>query len=356
VSEEQALPVPAPRADERERDDSQSQLGARIRRLLISPQGFLLLLIVAIGVQAALASQYFLTVDNLTNVGRQVAVVGILSSGTTILMLTGLLDLSIGAAAALVGLVFVRLLMEGWPVWGAALAAVAVSLGISLAVGFTVARTRVPSFMLTLALWTALGGVNLLIQGPFPLPLPADIEFSRLGQGDLFGSLPYAVTICVLLWVLVGAAMRWSPLLHEMRAVGSNEEAARLSGIRLERVKVTAFALSGLIVGIAGLVLVSRLASASADSGQGLEIETIAAVVIGGAALSGGRASIVGSAFGVLLIGLISNSLNLQHVSGEWQGILYGLIIAVAVIGREVRLRRPAWMHRGSVDREQEGA
>lgn len=344
------------RADERKATVAQPRLGTRVRRLVVSPQGFLLLLIVAIGVQATLASQYFFTADNLTNVGRQVAVVGILSSGTTILMLTGLLDLSIGAATALVGLVFVRLLMDGSPVWVAALLAIVVSFGISVAVGFTVAKTRVPSFMLTLALWTALGGVNLLIQGPFPLPLPPEVEFSRLGQADLFGRLPYSVAICVLLWVLVGAAMRWSPLLHEMRAVGSNEEAARLSGIRLERVKVTAFALSGLVVGIAGLVLVSRLASASADSGQGLEIETIAAVVIGGAALSGGRASIVGSAFGVLLIGLISNSLNLQHVSGEWQGILYGLIIAVAVIGREVRLRRPGWLHRGSVDREQEGA
>jgi ribose/xylose/arabinose/galactoside ABC-type transport system permease subunit len=210
--------------------------------------------------------------------------------------------------------------------------------------------------MLTLALWTALGGVNLLVQGPFPLPLPASVDFSRLGQSDMFGSVPYAVAICVALWVIVGAAMRWSPLMHEMRAVGSNEEAARLSGIRLERVKVTVFALNGLIVGIAGLVLVSRLASASADSGQGLEIETIAAVVIGGAALSGGRASIVGSAFGVLLIGLISTSLNLQHVSGEWQGILYGMIIAIAVIGREVRVRRPGWLRGASADHDTEGA
>jgi ribose transport system permease protein len=322
-------------------------LRLRFGRFVLTPQGFLFALILQLGIQTAAASEFFLTTDNLTNVSRQVAVLGILTSGTTILMLTGLLDLSIGAAAALTALLTVRMVMGlDLPVGLAAVVAVAAIVLLNVAMGFTIAKTKVPSFMLTLAVWTMLGGVNLLVQGDFPLPLPDEVDFRFLAQGEALPNVSWGVVLCVVLWFLVGAAMKWSPLVHQMRAVGSNEEAARLSGIPVDRVKTLAFAFNGIVVGLAGLLLLSRLSSASADAGLGLEIQTIAAVVIGGAALAGGRASILGSALGVILIGLISNSLNLQQVSGQWQSVLYGAIIAIAVVGRELHLGDAVRRHR----------
>jgi ribose transport system permease protein len=307
---------------------------------MVTPQGFLLALIVAIGVVTSLRSQYFLTTQNIENIARQIAVSGILAGGTTLLMLSGLIDLSIGAATAFVGLVAIKLVLSaGLPFVPALAAAVAMIIVINAAMGLVIATTKVPSFMLTLAVWTALGGVDLLIQGDFPIVLPDGRQYTLLGQDEVLPHLPYSVVLCVAVWVVVWCGMRWSGLVQQAKAMGSNEEAARLSGLRIDRLKVAVFAFNGLIVGVAGMVLVSQLGSAAATSGSGLEIQTIAAVVIGGAGLEGGRASMVGSALGVILLGVISNSLNLLHIRGQWQVILYGAIIAVAVIGREVRVR-----------------
>ncbi len=340
-SEDPALAADRPVAARGEGSATRRRLsGARrsVPSAMLSPQGFLLALILVLSVETALRSEYFLTQANLENIGRQIAVVGILASGTTLLMLTGVIDLSIGAVSALVGLMATKLVVDaGVPFGVAALLAVGTSVLLAAAMGFVIARTKVAAFMLTLGVWTAITGVDLLLQGEFPISLPAGGQYTVLGQGELGGAIPYSVLICVALWVMTGAAMRWSSLLHQAKAVGSNEEAARLSGIRTDRIKVIVFAINGLIVGIAGLVLLSRLGSAAYDSGDGLEIQTIAAVVLGGAVLEGGRASIVGSALGVILIGVISNSLNLQQIAGEWQLVIYGSIIVAAVIGREVR-------------------
>ncbi len=340
-SEDPALAADRPVAARGEGSATRRRLsGARrsVPSAMLSPQGFLLALILVLSVETALRSEYFLTQANLENIGRQIAVVGILASGTTLLMLTGVIDLSIGAVSALVGLMATKLVVDaGVPFGVAALLAVGTSVLLAAAMGFVIARTKVAAFMLTLGVWTAITGVDLLLQGEFPISLPAGGQYTVLGQGELGGAIPYSVLICAALWVMTGAAMRWSSLLHQAKAVGSNEEAARLSGIRTDRIKVIVFAINGLIVGIAGLVLLSRLGSAAYDSGDGLEIQTIAAVVLGGAVLEGGRASIVGSALGVILIGVISNSLNLQQIAGEWQLVIYGSIIVAAVIGREVR-------------------
>ncbi len=340
-SEDPALAADRPVAARGEGSATRRRLsGARrsVPSAMLSPQGFLLALILVLSVETALRSEYFLTQANLENIGRQIAVVGILASGTTLLMLTGVIDLSIGAVSALVGLMATKLVVDaGVPFGVAALLAVGTSVLLAAAMGFVIARTKVAAFMLTLGVWTAITGVDLLLQGEFPISLPAGGQYTVLGQGELGGAIPYSVLICAALWVMTGAAMRWSSLLHQAKAVGSNEEAARLSGIRTDRIKVIVFAINGLIVGIAGMVLLSRLGSAAYDSGDGLEIQTIAAVVLGGAVLEGGRASIVGSALGVILIGVISNSLNLQQIAGEWQLVIYGSIIVAAVIGREVR-------------------
>ena len=331
------LPSPGPS------DGGATRRGLRAARrglpsALLSPQGFLLALILILAIETVTQSQYFLTQANLENIGRQIAVVGILASGTTLLMLTGLIDLSIGAVSALVGLIATKLVLSSGVPFGIALMmAVALSVVLSTVMGIVIARTKVAAFMLTLGIWTAVGGVNLLLQGEFPITLPSGSQYTVLGQGELASLIPYSVLICVTLWVITGAAMRWSTVVHQAKAIGSNEEAARLSGIRTDRIKVLIFAINGLIVGIAGVVLLSRLGSAAHDSGDGLEIQTIAAVVIGGAVLEGGRASMFGSALGVILIGVINNSLNLQHIAGEWQLVIYGLIIVAAVVGREVR-------------------
>jgi ribose transport system permease protein len=336
------LPSPAPR-DSASVKRRVKTAGRKLWSALLSPQGFLLALIFVLAVVTVARSEYFFTQANLENIARQIAVVGILASGTTLLMLTGLIDLSIGAVSALVGLIATKLVLDADVPFGAALAlAIGASVVLSTAMGIVIARTKVASFMLTLGIWTSVMGVNLLLQGEFPLTLPSGDQYTFLGQDEIAGTIPYSFLICLVLWLATAAAMRWSALVHQAKAIGSNEEAARLSGIRTDRIKVLIFAINGLIVGIAGAVLLSRLGSAAHDSGDGLEIQTIAAVVIGGAVLEGGRASMFGSALGVILIGVISNSLNLQHIAGEWQLVIYGLIIVAAVIGREVRPAKTA--------------
>lgn len=287
-----------------------------------------LLLLVAV---LSLLSPAFLTVSNLLNVLRQVSINAILALGMTVVIVKGGIDLSVGSLVALCGAVAAGLAVGGMP--GSLAMALALLLGVVLGAlqGALVAYPRLPPFIVTLAGLTVFRGLTLVYTDGRPitgLPEP----FSHLGNGDLLG-VPVPIWLMFAFASLTHILLRFTALGRALYAVGGNEEAARLSGVPVPRVKVLAYAYSGLAAGLAALILTGRLNSAQPTAGTGFELDAIAAAVLGGTSLSGGRGSAWGTLLGALIIGVLNNGLNLLNVSAFYQLIVKGLVILLALLG-----------------------
>ncbi len=282
----------------------------------------------------AFLSPSFLTLNNFVNVTLQIAIYGILAVGMTIIMITGGIDLSIGSVVALVGVVAAILSKkEALPadvmVGTAMLAGIALGTAIGAASGSLIARFGIPPFIVTLALMTICRGVVFIITGGFTEgELPA--HFGWLGRGHLW-FLPIPVVIMVLLFGAGYVVLDMTAFGRHIYALGGNEEAARLSGIRVRRTKVLVYSLSGLLTGLAGVTLAARLGAGAPNSGLGYELDVIAAVVVGGTSLSGGRGSMIGTLAGTMFIGVLNNGLNLANVDPYTQKVALGLVILAAV-------------------------
>jgi ribose transport system permease protein len=285
-------------------------------------------------------SPYFLTFNNLFNVGTQIAVIAILALGQTFVIVSGGIDLSVGSVLGLAGIVF------GWATAVANLPLpVALALGIGsgalagLVNGMLITLGNLPPFIATLAMLSAASGLALVISDGQPLsPIPQVIL--SLGSGDLFGFLPLPVIVMLVMWALTVGILRSTYSGRCMYAIGGNEEAARLSGISVSRQKLIIYTLSGLFAGIAGILLTARLASGDPQAGFTYELDAIAAVVIGGASLSGGVGNASGTLIGALILGVLRNGLNLLNVSAFWQQVIIGAVIALAVMTDTLRRRR----------------
>jgi ribose/xylose/arabinose/galactoside ABC-type transport system permease subunit len=300
------------------------------------PLGGLIILCVVM----TILSPYFLTFSNLFNVGTQIAVIAILALGQTFVIVSGGIDLSVGSVLGLAGIVF------GWATAVANLPLpVALALGIGsgalagLVNGLLITLGNLPSFIATLAMLSAARGLALVISGGVPLnPIPAAIR--TLGSGDLFGFVPLPVILMLIMWALTIGILRSTYSGRCMYAIGGNEEASRLSGINVSRQKLLIYTLSGLFAGIAGILLTARLASADPQAGFTYELDAIAAVVIGGASLSGGVGTASGTLIGALILGVLRNGLNLLNVSAFWQQVIIGAVIALAVMTDTLRRRK----------------
>jgi ribose/xylose/arabinose/galactoside ABC-type transport system permease subunit len=300
------------------------------------PLGGLIILCVVM----TILSPYFLTFSNLFNVGTQIAVVAILALGQTFVIVSGGIDLSVGSVLGLAGIVF------GWAAAVANLPLpVALALGIGsgalagLTNGLLVTLGNLPPFIATLAMLSAARGLALVISGGVPLnPIPAAIR--TLGSGDLLGFVPLPVVLMLVMWALTIGMLRSTYSGRCMYAIGGNEEASRLSGINVSRQKLIIYTLSGLFAGIAGILLTARLASADPQAGFTYELDAIAAVVIGGASLSGGVGNASGTLIGALILGVLRNGLNLLNVSAFWQQVVIGVVIALAVMTDTLRRRQ----------------
>jgi ribose/xylose/arabinose/galactoside ABC-type transport system permease subunit len=308
-------------------------------RALLSRSGPLWGLIILCVVMTIL-SPFFLTFNNLFNVGTQIAVIAILALGQTFVIVSGGIDLSVGSVLGLAGIVF------GWATAVANLPLpVALALGIGsgalagLVNGMLITLGNLPPFIATLAMLSAASGLALVISDGQPLsPIPQVIL--SLGSGDLFGFLPLPVIVMLVMWALTVGILRSTYSGRCMYAIGGNEEAARLSGISVSRQKLIIYTLSGLFAGIAGILLTARLASGDPQAGFTYELDAIAAVVIGGASLSGGVGNASGTLIGALILGVLRNGLNLLNVSAFWQQVIIGAVIALAVMTDTLRRRR----------------
>lgn len=272
----------------------------------------------------------FFTASNLLNVARQVSINALLGVGMTFVILTGGIDLSVGSILALSGALAAGSLALGFDPVLAVLVACIVGLLAGTINGTIVAFGRVAPFVATLATMTLFRGATLIYtEGR---PIRASVEgFNTLGGGYI-GPIPTPVFITALVFILAWFVLNQMTIGRRVFAIGGNEEATKLSGIKTNRYKVMVYAVSGLLAGLAGAILTSRLLSAQPTAGYGYELDAIAAVVIGGTSLSGGAGGVVGTLIGALIIGVIDNGLNLLNVSSFYQQAVKGLIILIAVL------------------------
>ncbi|WP_329255786.1 ABC transporter permease [Actinoallomurus sp. NBC_01490] len=311
---------------------------ARLRQGgLLGENGSLAGLIVLV-VALTLLSGDFLTVTNLLNVGVQAAVTAILAFGSTFVIITAGIDLSVGAVAALSAVVLAWTATSHgvpWPV--ALLVALVAGVVCGLVNGLLITYGRLPPFIATLAMQGVARGLGLVISQGSPIPLPGSVAH----LGDTIGSyLPVPVIVMVAMGLITAVVLGRTYAGRTMYAIGGNEEAARLSGIKVTRQKIVTYALAGGFAAVAGIVLASRLASAQPQAALGYELDAIAAVVIGGASLSGGKGRALGTLVGALILAVLRNGLNLLSVSAFWQQVVIGVVIALAVLLDTLRRRQ----------------
>jgi len=288
----------------------------------------------------SLASDKFCTVDNGLNVLRQICANLCLSVGMTIIILSGGIDLSVGALLAFAGAVAAGLLKNGVAVpgtdlfiefttSGAILAGIFVGTVLGWFNGFVITRFKLPPFVATLGMLSIARGLTMLWTGGFPITRLGD-SFGYMGSGHLFG-IPMPVWISAALVAVFMLIMKRTRFGRQVYAVGGNERAATLSGLNVNRIKLLVYTLGGALCGVAGLLVTARLDSATPNAGLGYELDSIAAVVIGGTSLNGGRGTIMGTVLGCLIIGVLNNGLVLLEVSPFWQQVIKGLVILIAV-------------------------
>ncbi|MGW3723910.1 ABC transporter permease/substrate-binding protein [Streptomyces sp. F001] len=309
-----------------------------LRRLLLD-NGALTALIVLVVALSALSGD-FLTTDNLLNIGVQAAVTAILAFGVTFVIVSAGIDLSVGSVAALSATVLAwSATNEGVPVVLAVLLAIGTGIAAGLVNGFLISYGKLPPFIATLAMLSVARGLSLVISQGSPIAFPDSV--SHLGD-TLGGWLPVPVLVMIVIWLLTAFVLRRTYIGRSMYAIGGNEEAARLSGLRVKKQKLAIYAFSGLFAAAAGIVLASRLSSAQPQAAQGYELDAIAAVVIGGASLAGGTGKASGTLIGALILAVLRNGLNLLSVSAFWQQVVIGVVIALAVLVDTVRRKAGA--------------
>ncbi|WP_031162541.1 ABC transporter permease [Streptosporangium roseum] len=296
-----------------------------------------LVALVVLAVALSLLSGDFLTVTNLLNVGVQAAVTAILAFGATFVIITGGIDLSVGSVAALSAIVLAWTATDAglpWPL--ATVIALTVGLACGLVNAALVAYGKLPPFIATLAMLGIARGLALVISQGSPIAMPEAVSH----LGDTIGDyLPVPVIVMLIMGLITAVILSRTYSGRAMYAIGGNEEAARLSGINVNRQKLITYALAGLFAAVAGIVLASRLASAQPQAAAGYELDAIAAVVIGGASLSGGKGRAFGTFVGALILAVLRNGLNLLSVSAFWQQVVIGVVIALAVLLDTLRRR-----------------
>ncbi|AFG36518.1 ABC transporter permease [Spirochaeta africana] len=286
------------------------------------------LVLAAMVVIATIISPVFLSTRNITNIARQISVITIMAFAQTLVILAGMIDLSVGSVMALAGVLSVT----AYVATGSLLTALAVGIivGVLAAVvnGFFVTRLSVPPFIATLGMLTAARGIALLYTGGQNIYQIGD--FVVLGQGRVFG-LPTPIFFMIGVVILVWYLLNHTRLGRHIYAIGGNEEAARASGIKIGKVKMLTFMIAGALVGLSGVLFMSRVNAGLPNAGIGAELDTISIAVIGGTSITGGVGTAGGTLAGAFIIGILNNIMNLMGVQSYIQSVIRGLIIVLAV-------------------------
>ena len=290
-----------------------------------------LFLIIAI---MTVASPVFLTPGNLLTVLLQTSYNAILAVGISFTILIGGIDLSIGSVLAFSSAIGALLLTQGWPLFAVLLLILALGTLLGFLNGLLVSYGRLQAFIATLGTMSLWRGLTLVITQARPISIrkaPAADAFCFIGSGSVLG-VPVPVWIMVLVFLLAYVILRHRRIGRYLYAIGCNEEAALYSGIQTQKVKLFAFSISGLLASLAGIIVTARLSSATPTAGTAYEMDAIAAAVLGGVSMAGGKGNIRGIAVGALLIGILSNALNLLNIGSYYQGVVKGIVILIAVL------------------------
>ncbi|GAB3640913.1 ABC transporter permease [Spirosoma arcticum] len=291
----------------------------------------LMLAFIGICIALSLITPQFLTVQNLTIIVTQVSINALLAFGVTFVIITGGIDLSIGSMVAVTGVVAALFAHpDTYPVAVPVLAGLSAGLVFGAFNGFVITRSRVPPFIVTLGTMTIGRGLALILSKGRPVSNLSD-SFNFIGGGKI-GGVPMLIIILILAFIICSGLLKKTVIGRYMYAVGGNEQAARASGIALSRVKMVVYTLSGGLAALAGILLTSRITTGQPNAGTGFELDAIAAAIIGGTSTSGGIGTMTGTLIGALLIGVISNGLDLLNVTSYYQQIVMGIIIIGAVV------------------------
>ncbi|MDO5055495.1 ABC transporter permease [Pasteurella oralis] len=303
-----------------------------------------LCIIIAIAGQIAVSQgywtdNYFLTKDNAMIILRQVSINGILAIGMTFVIITAGVDLSVGAVLALAGIIAARFATTGSLAIGDTTSAIwlpiLIAVGIGALCGFIngtiISKYNLQPFIVTMGMLSVARGLTLLSTDGNPVS-QLNSNFRWLGNGYLFDAIPVPVVIFFLIFIFSWIILNKMPFGRYVYAVGGNEKSTRTSGINVFKIKVTVYTLCGILAAIAGLVLTARTGSAQTNAGTAYELDAIAAVVIGGTSMIGGVGTLMGTFFGILIIGVLNNGLDLLGVQSYYQQLIKGILIVVAVM------------------------
>ncbi|MBV8274320.1 MAG: ABC transporter permease [Verrucomicrobia bacterium] len=315
-----------------------TQLRNTIKKLLLANQwSFLLLVVILLSIVAGAVNSRYWWVGNLTNLLGQISVLSLVACGATILIISGNFDISVGANIGLSSVVMAMLMRNGvFPPLGAFIGLLVSVLCASL-IGAASILFQAPSFIISLAAIGVFQGVALFItQGTIQTIYG---QFETLGGAKLFNVLPLLFIIALVGYLVVHVILAYTQLGRSIYAIGNNPRATYLAGINVNRKKLLFFSINGVFVGVAAMLLLSRVGAAQPSTGTGIELQAIGSVVIGGAPMSGGKGNALGTFCGVLLWGVIGNALNMMRVNPYIQDVVIGLLIILAVAVSSLRLR-----------------
>lgn len=306
--------------------------GFQLTQFLIEQRSLVALLVLIVIV--SLINPNFFSLDNILNILRQTSVNAIIAVGMTFVILTAGIDLSVGSVLALTGAVAASLVNLELPVSLVVLITLLFGLVLGSISGLIVAKGKVQAFIATLVTMTLLRGVTLVYTDGRPISTgfsDAADSFAEIGSGYLFG-IPMPIWLMAFVFAVAWYVLKHTPIGRYIYALGGNEAATALSGINVNKIKVFVYAVSGLLSALAGLIVTSRLSSAQPTAGMSYELDAIAAVVVGGTSLMGGKGRVMGTLIGALIIGFLNNALNLLDISSYYQMIAKALVILTAVL------------------------
>lgn len=309
------------------------------KRLLWSTEFGITAIFIIIVLGLSISTPVFFTVTNIFNVLRQVSADGITSLGQLLVIVSGGIDLSVGSISAFTAVIMAKLLIAGVNSIVSLILVCIIGSMVGSFNGVLVSKGKVAPFIATLSSMTIFRGITYIITQGIPVYGITDNFFKFIGLGYV-SIVPFPVIITLILFIIIGFMLKRMRVGRYIYAVGSNMEAARMSGVKIVNVQIVVYTISGLMATIGGLILASKLNAGVPQMGYGAELDSIAAVVIGGASLAGGKGFVYGTIIGALIIGMVRNGLNLLEVYPYWQSVVVGIVILIAVLTSQITIKK----------------
>lgn len=313
----------------------EKSMNKKILKLLTSQPFVLFVFIVVVSVATNSVNDKFLTTSTINSILGQAAGLGLVAAGATMLVISGHFDISVGRMVGLAMCTMAILMNNGMNPFVVSIIGILICVGCSVFNGALSILFNAPSFIVTLASGSIFYSIALLITDGYMQTLYGKYRF--LSSYKVFGVFPLIWLILLLGFVAVFLILKHTQTGRQIFAIGTNEKAAYLSGVNINRSKIKFFVLSGILVGIASMLMLSRISAAQATTGEGMELEAIGAVVIGGSSINGGKGGVVGTFFGVILLSMISTAINMLHINAFYEYMVYGIVILLALAITAVR-------------------